>query len=170
VDAFKAFLKSIDCPTLVVSGGPAGWHPADEEERIACLASATRFELPNAGHMMHWTEPTALSERLASFFAEPTPRRPKRAAKPDPQAGTELPLSAQGAMPVSTPGSSHARHAVLPGAPLPGAPLPGAPLPGAAGGPSRSPKTAAPLAGQAPVGPTRPAAGIHRDGGRRGRS
>lgn len=67
-DGFKAFLRRITCPTLFVSGGPSGWHVPDEDERIACLASHERFELPDAGHMMHWTQPEALAERLAGFF------------------------------------------------------------------------------------------------------
>jgi pimeloyl-ACP methyl ester carboxylesterase len=70
-ETFKAFLRRIDCPTLVVSGGTTGWHPPDEAERAACLAHAVRFELPHAGHMMHWTDPGALADRLAGFFGEP---------------------------------------------------------------------------------------------------
>jgi pimeloyl-ACP methyl ester carboxylesterase len=68
VESFKAFLRRITCPTLTVSGGPAGWHPPDENDRLACIAKLERFELPEAGHMMHWTEPTALSARLRDFF------------------------------------------------------------------------------------------------------
>jgi hypothetical protein len=173
-DAFKEFLRRIECPTLVVSGGPAGWHPPDEDARVACLQHLTRFELPNAGHMMHWTEPAALSERLALFFGEPAPRKADAsssvssgapAARPstrrsqgvDPQAGTELPLSnakANAAPPA--PGSAAAsRHAILPNQPAPG--------------PARPPQ--APPAGGAPVGPTRPAAGVTRDpSGTSGRS
>lgn len=67
-DVFKTFLRRITCPTLLVSGGPAGWRVPDEGERVACLASHERFELPDAGHMMHWTRPEALAERLAVFF------------------------------------------------------------------------------------------------------
>ena len=71
VQVFKTFLRRITCPTLLVSGGAAGWHPPDEEERAACLASAEHVELPEAGHMMHWSEPAALAERLAAFFGRP---------------------------------------------------------------------------------------------------
>jgi pimeloyl-ACP methyl ester carboxylesterase len=76
IDAFKAFLTRIDCPTLVVSGGPGGWHPADEALRIAHLRTMTTFELPTAGHMMHWTSPEPLAARLVAFFGEPPPPRP----------------------------------------------------------------------------------------------
>jgi pimeloyl-ACP methyl ester carboxylesterase len=75
IENFRNFLRQIDCPTLVVSGGPLGWHPADEAERAACLKDARHLELPNAGHMMHWTAPDALAANLLAFFAEaPAPR------------------------------------------------------------------------------------------------
>lgn len=66
---FEEFLSRITCPTLVVSGGPKGWHPPGEEERIARIRGAVRAELPRAGHMMHWTEPVALARELVAFFA-----------------------------------------------------------------------------------------------------
>lgn len=84
VDAFKAFLARIECPTLVVSGGPGGWHPADEALRVAHLRNMTTFELPNAGHMMHWTTPEPLAARLAAFFGEPPPPRPGAAGPTGP--------------------------------------------------------------------------------------
>jgi pimeloyl-ACP methyl ester carboxylesterase len=65
---FKGFLRRIPCPTLIVGGGTLGWHVPDEEERAACLQSVERFDLEEAGHMMHWTQPEALGERLAHFF------------------------------------------------------------------------------------------------------
>ncbi|XXT15169.1 alpha/beta hydrolase [Sorangium sp. So ce429] len=67
-EAFNAFLERIACPTLVVSGGPHGWHPPDEAERVARLARAEHVELPQAGHMMHWSAPSELAERLREFF------------------------------------------------------------------------------------------------------
>lgn len=69
VEAFMAFLERITCPTLIVSGGPSGWHPQGEAERAAKLARAVHVELPDAGHMMHWTAAEALAERLKAFFA-----------------------------------------------------------------------------------------------------
>jgi pimeloyl-ACP methyl ester carboxylesterase len=86
VDVFKAFLARIECPTLVVSGGTAGWHPPDEAARIACLKHAIQVELPTAGHMMHWTEPRALAERLVGFFGMP-PVAKKQAGPPSSHAG-----------------------------------------------------------------------------------
>jgi hypothetical protein len=143
----------------VVSGGPAGWHPPDEAERLACIPHASRFELPSAGHMMHWTEPGALAQRLFSFFSEP-PVQKARTPVAEPHIGTELPLSAQG-VPGSVPSVGHASGAAGRG--------PDASThPRTAGGTVLSP--VAPPAGQVPVGPTRPAAGIPPQGGGSGGS
>jgi pimeloyl-ACP methyl ester carboxylesterase len=169
-ESFKEFLRRIDCPTLVVSGGPSGWHPPDEAERVACLVQGTRFELASAGHMMHWTEPRALSERLAAFFGEaPRVRAPSVS---EPHIGTELPLSAQpshgGIPPASSPisppqlaavPSSHGGYGTMPMYSVSAAPA-GAP----AAGPGHTVVPGGPPAGQIPVGPTRPAAGVTRDG------
>jgi pimeloyl-ACP methyl ester carboxylesterase len=81
-DTFREFLTRIDCPTLVVSGGPTGWRPPDEAERIASLRHAVTHDFPSAGHMMHWTEPKALADRLLAFLAEPLPARPAGASRP----------------------------------------------------------------------------------------
>jgi pimeloyl-ACP methyl ester carboxylesterase len=67
VASFEAFARRVKCPVLFVSGGPLGWHPTDEEERIACFAALERVELPDAGHMMHWTRPVELARALAAF-------------------------------------------------------------------------------------------------------
>jgi pimeloyl-ACP methyl ester carboxylesterase len=102
-DAFKEFLRRIDCPTLVVSGGASGWHPPDEADRVTYMAHVVRFELPHAGHMMHWTEPGALADRLAAFFGEPPVQ--KTHAPTRSQIGTELSLSAVTAMPPPSSGN-----------------------------------------------------------------
>lgn len=73
LETFRVFLRRIECPTLVVSGGPTGWHPPDEAERAACLRQARLLEIPSAGHMMHWTAPDALATALLDFFAEAPP-------------------------------------------------------------------------------------------------
>lgn len=154
VESFKEFLRRIDCPTLVVGGGPTGWHPTDEEDRIACLPHPVRFELPHAGHMMHWTEPGPLGERLAAFFAEPAPYRTRAPSSPH----ADLPHSAhQGAMPGSapSPGSPQAAGHTA--------------VPGHAGHTVGAAVRPAPPAGQAPVSPTRPAAGVTRGDDGKGR-
>jgi pimeloyl-ACP methyl ester carboxylesterase len=68
-EAFGACLATIECPVMFLSGGPAGWHPNDEEQRLAALPRPPqRVELPEAGHMMHWTEPQAVADALEAFF------------------------------------------------------------------------------------------------------
>ncbi|AKT38875.1 alpha/beta fold hydrolase [Chondromyces crocatus] len=67
---FSAFLRRITCPTLLVTGGPTGWRPPDEAERAACLVAAEHVDLPDAGHMMHWSRPEALVEQLVRFFGK----------------------------------------------------------------------------------------------------
>jgi len=61
---FVEFAKKVTAPTLFVSGGPKGYHPPDEAERLAAFATLTTVELPEAGHMVHWTEPRKLVELL----------------------------------------------------------------------------------------------------------
>jgi pimeloyl-ACP methyl ester carboxylesterase len=65
--AFAQFMKRIACPVLFVSGGPTGWHPPDEDDRLACAAKLERAEIADAGHMMHWTRPKELAEILLRF-------------------------------------------------------------------------------------------------------
>lgn len=67
-DVFGTFLRHVACPTLFVDGGPSGWHPPDEEARLAHLAKLERVALPDAGHMMHWTAPGPLAEALLRFL------------------------------------------------------------------------------------------------------
>jgi pimeloyl-ACP methyl ester carboxylesterase len=66
---WSAFARRVTCPVLFVSGGPLGWHPADEEARVGSFATLQRAEIPDAGHMMHWTEPAKLTRLLLQFFA-----------------------------------------------------------------------------------------------------
>lgn len=68
VEAFMAFLKKIECPTLIVNGGTTGFHPEDEGERIAALRDAQVVEIPDAGHMMHWTRPELVAEAVVGFL------------------------------------------------------------------------------------------------------
>ncbi len=67
-DTYTSFLRAITCETLFVSGGPHGWHPPDEDERLACFARLTRVDFPDAGHMMHWTKPSEVASAIAEHF------------------------------------------------------------------------------------------------------
>ena len=62
------FAKKVTCPVLFVSGGARGYHPPDESERLAAFTTVARAELPEAGHMVHWTEPAALTALLLEHF------------------------------------------------------------------------------------------------------
>ncbi len=66
---WTAFARRITCPVLFVSGGPLGWHPQDEDARVSAFATLQRAEIPEAGHMMHWTQPAKLTRLLLQFFA-----------------------------------------------------------------------------------------------------
>ncbi|MBS2012171.1 MAG: alpha/beta hydrolase [Deltaproteobacteria bacterium] len=73
-ELFVEFAKKVTCPVLFVSGGPQGYHPPDEAERLAAFARLERAELPSAGHMLHWTQPEALGPILVDFLsAAPAP-------------------------------------------------------------------------------------------------
>jgi pimeloyl-ACP methyl ester carboxylesterase len=68
-ESWKAFARRVTCPALFVSGGPAGWHPPDEEARLAAFAHLERVEIEDAGHMIHWTRPAQLVRALLDFLA-----------------------------------------------------------------------------------------------------
>jgi pimeloyl-ACP methyl ester carboxylesterase len=65
---FVEFAKRVVCPVLFVAGGPTGYHPPDEQERLAAFSDLRRAELAGAGHMMHWTNPAELASVLVSFL------------------------------------------------------------------------------------------------------
>jgi pimeloyl-ACP methyl ester carboxylesterase len=69
VARWRAHAAKIDAPTLIVGGGPTGYHPPDEAARVAVIPRARVVELPDAGHMMHWTRPDALVHELLAFVA-----------------------------------------------------------------------------------------------------
>lgn len=66
--SFAAFAARVACPVLYVTGGNLGWRVPDEDARVATFANASRVDLPDAGHMMHWTAPTELARTLVEFF------------------------------------------------------------------------------------------------------
>jgi len=67
---FGAFVAKVTCPVLFVGGGETGYHPPDEEERLAGFSCLVRAEIADAGHMMHWTRPEALAAHLVGFLAK----------------------------------------------------------------------------------------------------
>jgi pimeloyl-ACP methyl ester carboxylesterase len=67
---YGSFLRAIACPVLSISGGPHGFHPPDEEQRLREVRRLRRAEIPTAGHMMHWTAPHAVAALLVPFLLE----------------------------------------------------------------------------------------------------
>lgn len=65
---FIEFAKLVTCPVLFVSGGAQGFHPPDEDERLAAFAHVDRATLEGAGHMLHWTRPKELADLLLTFL------------------------------------------------------------------------------------------------------
>lgn len=65
---FIAYARRVACPVLFVSGGEAGFHPPDEEARLAAFSDLARVTLEGAGHMLHWTKPAELSRALVQFL------------------------------------------------------------------------------------------------------
>jgi len=68
-ESFKSFARRVTCPVLFVSGGPLGWHPPDEEARVSAFPHVERIEIPDAGHMMHWSHPGDLARAIVAFAA-----------------------------------------------------------------------------------------------------
>ena len=68
VEAYRAFLRRIDVPTLVV-GCERGFRLVDEAERIGWIPDARFVELADVGHMVHWTAPARLAGTLLEFLA-----------------------------------------------------------------------------------------------------
>lgn len=66
---FSEFARKVACPVLFVSGGPTGFHPPDEDERVSAYPDVRRAEIADAGHMMHWTMPDEVAALLCAFLA-----------------------------------------------------------------------------------------------------
>jgi pimeloyl-ACP methyl ester carboxylesterase len=62
------FAKRVTCPVMFVDGGEAGFHPPDENERLAAFGDLRRETIADAGHMMHWTRPEKVGALLRSFL------------------------------------------------------------------------------------------------------
>lgn len=69
VRSFVEFARRVTCPVLFVSGGPQGWHPPGEDERVAAYGAVERAEIADGGHMMHWTRPAELAAIVLRFAA-----------------------------------------------------------------------------------------------------
>jgi pimeloyl-ACP methyl ester carboxylesterase len=66
-EAFEAYIARVACPVLHVWGrDPDGY--AYFSERAEKFRDARRAVLPEAGHMMHWTQPEALCDAVLAFL------------------------------------------------------------------------------------------------------
>jgi pimeloyl-ACP methyl ester carboxylesterase len=67
-DYYSEFAKNVRCPVLFVSGGPTGFHPDDEAQRLGSFGTLEQVEILDAGHMVHWTRPEALAAALLAHL------------------------------------------------------------------------------------------------------
>jgi len=67
---YTAFASRIKCPVLLLDGGADGFHPPDEEARIAAFPRHLARSIEGAGHMMHWTRPDDVARELLGALAE----------------------------------------------------------------------------------------------------
>lgn len=70
---YRAFAARVRCPVLLLDGGETGFHPPDEQERQSAFPRAETRSVSDAGHMMHWTKPSAVAEELLRFFSREEP-------------------------------------------------------------------------------------------------
>lgn len=69
VETFRAFAEQVACPVRFISGGPSGFHPADEAQRLKAFPNLVdQVEIADAGHMMHWTRPEACATAIGAFI------------------------------------------------------------------------------------------------------
>lgn len=64
---YKAHAARVTAPVLFIAGGPSGYHPADEADRLTAFRDLRTVSIPDAGHMMHWTHPAELARHLLAF-------------------------------------------------------------------------------------------------------
>ncbi|MBI2388521.1 MAG: alpha/beta hydrolase [Deltaproteobacteria bacterium] len=68
VDRWRAHARRVTAPVLCVGGGTTGFHPEDEQERVASFANVRTAEISDAGHMMHWTRPAEVARLLVEHL------------------------------------------------------------------------------------------------------
>lgn len=67
-ERWQAHAAAVKAPTLIVSGGESGHHPEDEAARLDSYAQRTCVDIPGGGHMVHWSQPTALADAILRFI------------------------------------------------------------------------------------------------------
>ena len=80
----ERYWRQVRCPTLIVTGdlaheywhqqipGLPGWDgrfaPGELEERLACFADHEHVAIADAGHMLHYDQPEALTAAITDFL------------------------------------------------------------------------------------------------------
>ena len=62
-------LALIDCPTLIIGGGPTSHVDQDRLQDVSRLIATSRFVQLNVGHSIHQSEPEAFAELVSDALA-----------------------------------------------------------------------------------------------------
>jgi pimeloyl-ACP methyl ester carboxylesterase len=65
---FDHMLQAIEAPTLVLMG-QRGMRTPDHHERVTSLRRPTWHEIPDAGHMLHWTHAEEVAKHLRAHIS-----------------------------------------------------------------------------------------------------
>jgi pimeloyl-ACP methyl ester carboxylesterase len=71
---FEAFLRAVECPTLLVWGEHTPFKPPDTGHRVSLLSDAQEVVVLGAGHNLHHEAPEPLSRAMATFLSEQVSR------------------------------------------------------------------------------------------------
>ncbi|MFD6811935.1 alpha/beta fold hydrolase, partial [Streptomyces anthocyanicus] len=61
-------LAQVRCPTLVVRGLDGELGRAEAQEMVRVLPHGAYAEIPDAGHLLHYTHPEAWAEAVTPFL------------------------------------------------------------------------------------------------------
>jgi pimeloyl-ACP methyl ester carboxylesterase len=64
----RAFIRRIDCPTLIVCGSDSGFTKSSRASRLSLFPDAKVIELPGTGHHVPHERPVELAKLVSSFL------------------------------------------------------------------------------------------------------
>ena len=67
---YEPFARAVRCPVLLVTGEESWYRWPDLPERRSALTDRRLVEVPAAGHMIHYEQPSELAGLVAGFVAE----------------------------------------------------------------------------------------------------
>jgi len=67
---YEPFARAVRCPVLLVTGEGSWYRWPDLPERRSALTDRRLVEVPAAGHMIHYEQPSELAGLVAGFVAE----------------------------------------------------------------------------------------------------